>query len=223
MKRLTGLIIFGISMGFVEAAVVAYLRFIAYPGTTSLFPLTPIPVNILRIEMWREVATIAMLLSVAYLSARIRRKKRLFYFMLLFGIWDITYYFWLKVIINWPNSPFDWDILFLIPIPWVSQVIYPIIISIIFIVSSVVFIRLIDKKQYAGIDKVSLSTGISGLVIIFFSFIAVPIYTILKDNIQEIFRYVPEKFPFEIYSVGILLLLYSIIRTIIRSYLEKSG
>jgi len=173
MRRLTALTIFGISIGFIEASVVVYLRFIACPNTTSLFPLAFMPVNILKIEMWREVATIAVLLSVSYLSARIRKKKRLFYFMFIFGIWDITYYFWLKVLIGWPISPFSWDILFLIPVPWISPVLYPMIISIIFIFSSVLFIKLIEKKQYAGIDKVSLLTGIAGLFIIVLWFILV--------------------------------------------------
>lgn len=223
MRRLTALIIFGISMGFIESAVVVYLRFIAYPGTTSLFPLALMPANILRIEVWREVATIAMLLSVAYISARIRKKKRIFYFMLLFGIWDISYYFWLKVLINWPASPLSWDILFLIPFPWTSPVIYPIIISIIFIFASIIFIRLIDEKKYAGIDKISLSTGISGLIIIFFSFISIPVYITLKYSIQDIFKYIPERFPIEIYLIGLLLFVYSITRTIILSYLKNNG
>ena len=223
MRRLTVLIIFGISMGFIESAVVAYLRFIAYPGTTSLFPLALMPPHILKIEIWREVATISMLLSVAYISARIRRKKRLFYFMLLFGIWDISYYFWLKVLINWPTSPLSWDILFLIPFPWTSPVIYPIIISIIFIFTSIIFIGLIDKKQYAGIDKISLSTGISGLIIIFFSFISTSVYITLKYSIQDIFQYIPGRFPLEIYLIGLFLFLYSILRTIIRSYLKNNG
>ncbi len=210
-------------MGFVESAVVAYLRYIAYPGTTSLFPLVLMPANILRIEVWREVATIAMLLSVSYLSAHIRRRKRLFYFLFIFGIWDISYYFFLKVLIDWPTSPLNWDILFLIPIPWMSPVLYPLVISIIFIFSSILFLRLIDKKQYAGMDKISQSTGLAGLFIIFLSFITIPVYVTLKYSIQDIFKYTPDKFPSGIYIIGILLFIYSIVRTVIKSYMKNNG
>ena len=40
-----------------------------------------------------------------------------------FGIWDIFYYVFLKIIYDWPKSLFDWDILFLIPLPWWGPVI----------------------------------------------------------------------------------------------------
>jgi hypothetical protein len=48
----------------------------------------------------------------------------------IFAIWDIFYYVWLKVLIDWPASIMDWDILFLIPVPWASAVLYPVLISI---------------------------------------------------------------------------------------------
>jgi len=48
----------------------------------------------------------------------------------IFAIWDIFYYVWLKVLIDWPASIMDWDILFLIPGTWAGPVLAPVLISI---------------------------------------------------------------------------------------------
>ena len=104
--------IFGIAMGFAEAAVVVYLRAIYYPEGFS-FPLKILTDYKIMIEVLREIATLFMLLSVAFFAGR-KFWERFAYFILPFGIWDIFYYIWLKVLIDWPSSMFDWDILFLI-------------------------------------------------------------------------------------------------------------
>jgi hypothetical protein len=50
-------------------------------------------------------------------------------FLVCFGVWDITFYLFLKVLIDWPASPQTWDILFLLPVPWTGPVIAPVIVS----------------------------------------------------------------------------------------------
>ena len=42
-----------------------------------------------------------------------------------FGLWDICYYVWLWVILRWPASLLDFDVLFLIPLPWIGPVLAP--------------------------------------------------------------------------------------------------
>jgi hypothetical protein len=58
------------------------------------------------------------------------RQQRFAYFATIFAVWDIFYYVWLKTLINWPASLFDWDILFLIPFPWAGPVLAPVIVSV---------------------------------------------------------------------------------------------
>jgi len=60
--------------------------------------------------------------------------KRLAYALIAFGVWDIFYYAWLKVMYGWPRSPFDWDILFLLPLPWWGPIIAPMSIAALMIV-----------------------------------------------------------------------------------------
>jgi hypothetical protein len=50
-------------------------------------------------------------------------------FAVAFGVWDATFYLFLKVLLNWPASLFTWDILFIIPVPWVAPVIAPVLVS----------------------------------------------------------------------------------------------
>lgn len=114
-------------MGFLEAAVVIYLRKIYYPDGFG-FPLAPVHHEIAVTELFRELATLIMLMSIGALAGR-NRAERFGYFLYSFAVWDICYYLFLKVFINWPDSFFTWDILFLIPVPWVGPVIAPVIIA----------------------------------------------------------------------------------------------
>src|SRR6266511_2095330 len=61
------------------------------------------------------------------------RQTRLAYSAVAFGVWDIFYYLFLKIMCDWPKSLFDWDILFLIPLPWWGPVIAPICIALLMI------------------------------------------------------------------------------------------
>ncbi len=134
MRQWIWVVIFAIGFAWVESAVVVYLREIFYEGT-SIFPLT---VNwegdtyvgnyLTRIELVREFATLVMLVSVGWAAGRTRWQKFCF-FMIAFGVWDIFYYVWLRVMIGWPESIMTWDILFLLPLPWVGPVITPVLIA----------------------------------------------------------------------------------------------
>ena len=97
--------VFAVAMAYLEAAVVVYLRKLYYPDGFS-FPLKLIPESIIFIEIGREVATLVMLSSIAWIMAK-WRWERFGWFLFVFGIWDIFYYFWLKVLVNWPSSILD--------------------------------------------------------------------------------------------------------------------
>ncbi|UCG48651.1 MAG: hypothetical protein JSU94_02525, partial [Phycisphaerales bacterium] len=122
-----------IAFAYIEAAVVVYLRVIFHPQGFD-FPLKDADVilqnkQILLTEIGREAATIVLILTAAWLAGR-SFQQRAAYFLEIFALWDIFYYVWLKVLINWPASIMDWDILFLIPTTWASAVLYPVLVSI---------------------------------------------------------------------------------------------
>ena len=145
-KQLIIVGLFAIGFGFVEAAVVVYLRAAigllpGYGGTLSDVArlssevyqqakiLGELPRSLLTIELFREAATIIMLASVAFIAAH-RIRERLALFLWVFAIWDIFYYIGLWVTVRWPSSLLTPDVLFLIPVPWLSQVWLPIIVSV---------------------------------------------------------------------------------------------
>ncbi len=140
------LLLFGIAFGYLEAAVVSYLRALHeparqrfYPGRPpgELFPLLtieqaqaagPEQPKILIIEIGREAATIVMLAAIALAGAD-NAGQWAAAFAIAFGTWDIAFYAFLKVLLDWPAALSTWDILFLIPIPWVGPVLAPVIVS----------------------------------------------------------------------------------------------
>ena len=87
-----------------------------------------LPVSLLKVEICREASTILMLIGVALLGAS-NRQGRWAMFLWTFAIWDVTYYATLRATINWPTSLTTADILFLIPVPWIAPVWFPLLVS----------------------------------------------------------------------------------------------
>ena len=124
--------VFAIAMAWVESAVVYYLRTMV----DRIEPYQPYPLPVIgglgTAEFVREAATLIMLLTVGILAGR-NWRSRLGYAAVAFGIWDIFYYVFLKVMCGWPHSLLDWDILFLIPLPWWGPVLAPVSIAVLMI------------------------------------------------------------------------------------------
>lgn len=160
---------FSVAMAYLESAVVVYLRELYYPSGFS-FPLKLIPDKILIIELGRELATIIMLITIALITGKIFLEK-VAYFLFAFGVWDIFYYLWLKVFINWPESFLTDDLLFLIPVPWISPVLAPVLVSVIFISFSILALRKIEAEQRIKFNTLNLLLFFIGVVLILTSFI----------------------------------------------------
>ncbi len=121
---------FGIAMGFLEAVVVVYLR-----AAMGLAPAGLVPVYdpaafaaFEDVELARELATLIMIAAVGWLAGR-GALERLAWAAVIFGAWDIVYYAGLSIVVGWPPSLTAWDILFLVPVPWVGPVWAPIVVS----------------------------------------------------------------------------------------------
>jgi hypothetical protein len=134
LRRWRWVFIFAISFAWVESSIVVYLREIYYGGSFS-FPIVAnwedgklVVDRLMRIEFGREIATIVMLVAVGCAAGKHAWQKFCF-FMIGFGIWDIFYYVWLWVMVRWPENLMTWDLLFLIPLPWVGPVITPVLIA----------------------------------------------------------------------------------------------
>ncbi|MHB9029723.1 MAG: hypothetical protein ACYC9O_13230 [Candidatus Latescibacterota bacterium] len=193
--RIFLLVLFAIAMGCLEATVVVYLRALYYPEGFS-FPLKLIPADMAIIEIGREAATIVMLITLAGLAGR-RFWERFGNFIIAFGTWDIFYYIWLKVTLDWPASLFDSDILFLIPLPWVGPVIAPSLVSLLLIgigVSLLVRSERGDEVRFPGISR---GLGATGIIII--------LYTFIRDYRSVTEQRLPESYPYLLFGAGLVL------------------
>lgn len=125
-------VFFAIAMAWVESAVVFYLRTMI----DRIEPYQPDPLPVIggfaMVELPRELATLIMLFVVGLLAGRSWR-ARFGYAVIAFGVWDIFYYVFLKLICGWPHSVLDWDVLFLLPMPWWGPVLAPSLISMLMI------------------------------------------------------------------------------------------
>lgn len=148
VKRVSAIILWAIAFAYVEASVVEYLRALYYPLSKGGFAFPVLTLDQLRamgsehvhrlaIEIGREIATLTMLATAAAAAANNRREGWA-YFGIVFGVWDIFYYIWLKIFVGWPAGLMTWDLLFFVPVPWVSPVAAPIMVSVVLIISGLI-------------------------------------------------------------------------------------
>jgi hypothetical protein len=201
---------FGIAFGYVEAAVVVDLRTalgLPLPATFPLTEATGPTERLALIEVGREFATLVMLVAIGLGVGR-KRWEWLAWTAVAFGAWDIAYYGWLWVFVGWPASPFDWDLLFLIPVPWTGPVLAPVLVS-----AALVAFGLVAGARYRTgrdphVDRRSILAGIigGGLVLLSFTF----------DAPRIMGGGIPESFPWPLFGAGILVALLGALGTLRR-------
>lgn len=223
IHTLLWLVIFAIAMGFFESAVVVYLREIYYPEGFA-FPLKMIDQRIARVEVTREIFSMIMLVSVAVLSAA-TRAARLGGFLIAFAVWDITYYLFLKLFLDWPRSLFEWDILFLIPVTWTGPVVAPLLNSITMAALGAALFMYGFKRTNAMPDRWSWLTLIAGSAVTLMAYMEdYSLYMLNKYSAGEwisfkpreevmdhAMQYIPESFDWVLFFTGEFLFIVAII------------
>jgi hypothetical protein len=168
---------YAIGMAFLEAACVYYLRAMVHrvdPYQTNPLPITGV---LGTVELAREAATLAMLAVVGALAGHTWR-TRLGYTAIAFGVWDIGYYLFLKIICGWPQSLLDWDVLFLIPLPWWGPVLAPMCIAALMIAGGTVVCRSPVERT---IDRVEIRLwGVMWLGVL------LALYTFMADSLGAV-------------------------------------
>ncbi len=192
MKRALWVGVYAIAMAAVESAVVVYLRALhegAAPASVLQYEL---PMRFISIEVGREVATLVMLMAVATISGR-NAWERFLYFVLAFGVWDIFYYVWLWVFIGWPPSLLTWDILFLIPVPWLGPVIAPVVVSLCLVGGSLWLL----SRPVLRLSRRAWALAIVGGILVLLSFTVDYHYALLRTD--------PARFRWELFLPGIVI------------------
>lgn len=224
VQRILLLVLLATAFGYVEAAIVVDLRFVYDPIHASLYPeqpagallplitpeqlraVAPDQFRLVFIELGRELATMVMLVAMAALAVR-RRGEWIAMFMISFGVWDIVYYVGLKAMIGFPSSLLTWDILFLLPVPWLGPVLAPVIVSVSMIGAGLVLLGEIGRGRMVEAAWFHWTGIILGGLIIIASF--------CQYNDQALAGEVPERFNWLMFGAGEILGLATFIHAIL--------
>jgi hypothetical protein len=203
-KRWIVVIVFAAAMAWLEAAVVFYLRTL----TDRVVPYqrNPLPMggNLVQVELVREIATLVMLLTIGLLAGRTWR-QRVGYSAIAFGAWDALYYVFLKVICDWPKSIFDWDILFLLPLPWWGPVFAPVCIALLMMVWGTLATQITHHGAVDGVTWQSSGLAVLGIALALYLFMADSLHVAAQG--AEVLRNVlPGPFNWSAFLVALILM-----------------
>lgn len=199
-RRLLVVAAFALAMAWVESAVVFYLRRLVDRIEPHQPNPLPIAGDIGGTELIREAATMVMLLAVGWLAGRTWR-ARLGFFIAAFGVWDIGYYVFLIPMTGWPHSVLDWDILFLIPLPWWGPVLAPVLIALLMIFGGGL-LALNDERAGAPLwpAKWSIAVCAVGVILALGVFMADAIRAVQRgESLQHV---LPQTFNWPLFLVA---------------------
>jgi hypothetical protein len=209
-KRWLVVAIFAMAMAWVEAGVVYDLRTLT--DRIQPYQQNPLPVGgvLEQVEVVRESATLVMILMVGILAGRTWR-NRVGYAAIAFGIWDILYYVFLKVICGWPHSLLDWDILFLVPLPWWGPVLAPVCIALLMIAWGTLISQFTDHSVAIRSWRSWSLNGLGGMI---------ALYLFMADSLRvagqgaDALRHMlPREFNWPVFCVALALMAASVAET----------
>jgi hypothetical protein len=210
--------VFSIAMAWMESSTVVYLRTLV--DRIQPYQQTPLPIidSFGMTEIVREAATLIMLLTIGWLAG-MSWKSKLGFFMAAFGVWDIFYYLFLKIIVGWPHSLFDWDILFLIPLPWWGPVLSPILISLVLIILGTFLAQSERNNTTLLPGKLSWIFHLCGIFLALYVFMAHSIKVIGKANsgVEEL----PTQFNWPLFILALFFMLMPVFEAGIQTFKSK--
>jgi hypothetical protein len=197
-------VLYAAAMAWVESAVVFYLR--SMMDRIEPYQANPLPVigGFARVELPRELATLIMLFAVGILAGRTWR-ARFGYALIAFGVWDIFYYVFLKMICGWPHSLLDWDILFLLPMPWWGPVLAPALISLLMILWGTLASQFEPRCSPTLFDWRVWVMNFLGVGLALYVFMADSI-AVSRHGLEAIRIMLPVKFNWLLFGVALVLM-----------------
>jgi hypothetical protein len=219
-KRLLVVMIFALAMAWFESATVTYLRMLV--GRIDPYQARPLPISVGlgQAEIVREAATLIMLFTVGWLAGRSWR-SRLGYSMIAFGVWDIFYYVFLIPISGWPHSIFDWDVLFLIPLPWWGPVIAPCLIALMMIIGGTLVSQFDQPDRPIWPNRWAWLMNLSGVFVALYVFMADAIRVSI-EGAQAVRDILPQAFNWPLFSIALVLMAAPIV-DVSRKIWARSG
>ncbi len=210
-RRLPFVAAYALAMAYVEAAVVSYLR--EMRGIDDLMHDLPTTLDrFVAIEIGREAATMVMLLCVGWIAGR-RLQDRLGFFVFAFGMWDVGYYGWLALFEGWPRSPLDWDVLFLIPVPWWGPVLAPALIAAMMSLGGAAAVIGADRGVSWRLSWTNAAVAAAGIALVLYTF-TVDAWGAVPDGREAVARVRPSDFQWPLFTLGFVVMSWAGLRVI---------
>ena len=193
---------FAVAFAWVESATVHYLRVLV--DRVEPYQADPLPIQggLSQVELVRELATLVMLAAIGLLAGR-TKAARLGYAAVAFGAWDIFYYVFLRMIDGWPRSLLDWDVLFLIPLPWWGPVLAPVSIACVLIVGGTLASRSVPTAATTA-ERVSWRLSWVGVALALYVFMADALRTIGQG--LDVTKTLPQAFNWPVFWLAFALM-----------------
>lgn len=214
-------VLYAIAMAWAESATVVYLRTVV--DRMEPYQSNPLPRagNLETTELVREAATLIMIATVGWLAGQ-SRKRASAYALVIFGTWDIFYYLFLKLLVGWPRSLLDWDVLFLIPLPWWGPALAPMLIALLMIACGIVMLELERAGLNGWPSRFSLVVNNLG--------IALALAVFMKDALaaanqgpDAIRAIVPVSFPWPLFLLAWALMAVPLFELLGRKFRMQNG
>jgi len=197
-------LVFALGMAWVEAACVFYIRTLV--DRIEPYQALPLPDSAVlgSAELVRELATLVMLGTTGWLAGTTWR-SRLAFATIAFGFWDIFYYVFLRVMAPWPQSILDWDILFLLPLPWWGPVLAPVSIALLMIAGGTLVVSRDAPDRPCWPSRLTLSICFIGIGLALYVFMADSI-RVAGQGIDALRSLLPVSFNWPLFLVAWLLM-----------------
>jgi hypothetical protein len=198
-------VLFAVAMAWIESASVYYLRVLV----DRIVPYQPNPLPVAgalgAVELVREAATLVMLVTVGILAGG-TWQQRLGYTSIAFGVWDIFYYGFLRVMTGWPTSLLDWDILFLLPLPWWGPVLAPVSIAVLLFVWGTFATQASERAPASAFTPLLWAMNGLGMALALYVFMADAIRT-LPQGLEATTHVLPTSFNWPLFGLALVLMI----------------
>ena len=159
-----------------------------------------------------------MLAMAGWIAGR-RWQDRVGYAIFSFGLWDVLYYAWLVIFIGWPKTLLDWDLLFLIPLPWWGPVVSPLLIALMMVIGGGAAVLKAERGETLRFTLVEWSVAGASMLLALYVFMLDALHA-LPGGVEFVSCVRPTSFNWPLFLISLAGMAFFLLRAL-RSRADK--